>query len=47
MIKDEYKEDFMQLYKIYVKGVKNYYELSEREQKSRVKKLNNKLKSFY
>jgi len=46
MIKDEYKEDFMQLYKIYVKGVKNYYELSEREQKIKSEEIKQQVKEF-
>ena len=36
----------MQLYKIYVKGVKNYYELSEREQKIKSEEIKQQVKEF-
>ncbi|MFR5892176.1 MAG: hypothetical protein ACLUG4_06850 [Bacilli bacterium] len=46
MIKDEYKEDFIQLYKIYLKGVKNYDVLSEREQKIKSEEIKQQVKEF-
>ena len=42
----EYKEDFIQLYKIYLKGVKNYDVLSEREQKIKSEEIKQQVKEF-
>ena len=42
----DYKEDFLQLYKIYLKGYKNYYELSEREQRIKSEEIKQQVKEF-
>ncbi len=45
-LKEDYREDFMHLYQIYLKGVKDYYSLPEREQRVRSEELKQQVKEF-
>lgn len=45
-LKEEYREDFMHLYQIYLKGIKDYYNLPEREQRVRSAEIKLQVKEF-
>lgn len=43
---NEYKDDYIQLCKIYLKGVKNYYELTPSEQKIKSEEIKSQVREF-